>query len=58
MPDESKPTDDSRQRELEKREAKERETEDDNGTEAETRGDVETEAVRDGVEGAIASRSD
>jgi hypothetical protein len=58
MSEETKPTDDSKQRELEKREAQERETEDSEQGTPEARGDAETEAVRDGVQGAIANRSD
>jgi hypothetical protein len=58
MSDKAKPTDDSRQRELEKREAAERDTERHDSENTERRGDATAEAVRDGVEGAIPSRSD
>ena len=58
MPDETRRTDDTEEREREKREAQERKTEDHAITDREDRGDAAEEAVRDGVPGITASRSD
>ena len=52
------PDDDTKERENEKREAKERQTEQHAPADREDKGDRDEEAVREGVSGAIPSRSD